>query len=323
MDNWERSIDDRISLLEDTLRVNSKNLAYNLFKLGMKIGVFSYASNGKKSFSVPYIPNNEFLEKYLNASKRIGLLRKKNGSYDIGYFRMNFNRRDFENIIPEYIAMYDDIAAMAHYKAISKDHPNVLMSFGKDADVWDIFFSNPFCFVYREIIKDILKLKNGDRVLDVGCGSVAPVYFAELVGPNGCYRGIEKSKGLAKIANKRLRRRGMDWAQVKNIDFEKASVFGRYDYIICAWVINYLDNIRKGLKSLVSSVSPGGKIVFFDIFPDLVDFDVTVYEFYDSLNKSFKGFITSHELLGTLSEFDPELEVSHASKTFLIIEKKA
>lgn len=322
MDNWGGDVSNRINLLEETLRVNSKNLEYNLFKLGVKIGLFSQFYEGKKSILIPSIPNSEFLDKYIQTSRKIGLLRKKNGTYYLGHFRINFNQKDFKKVIPEFITMYDDIAAMAHYKAINKNHPNVLMSFGKDADVWDLFFSNPFCNVYREVIKDLLRLRNGDKVLDVGCGSVSPVFFAKHVGPNGRYRGIEKSKGLAKIANKRLKRSGMDWAHVENTAFEEVSVFGKYDYIICAWVINYLYNLRRGIKNLLTSLSPGGKIIFFDIFPDLVDFDISVYEFYNSLNKSFNGFIPSSELIDMISEYNGNVEVYQASNTFLIVEKK-
>lgn len=301
--------------------MNNTNLTYSLLKLGIRLGIFSHISQYKKSATISSVPNSNFLTRYLNASQRLGLLKKRNGSYVMGSFTASLSQEDLRNMIPEFITMYDDIAAMAHYRAISSNHPNVLMSFGKDADVWDIFLYNPFCDAYREIIATLMSMKNGDRVLDVGCGSISPVYFANQIRPNGCYRGIEKSKGLAKIANDRLRTEGMDWAEVKNMDFEDASVYGKYDYVICTNVINYFDNIKKGVKNMLASLAPGGKAIFFDKFPDLMDFDTAAYEFYDSLTRSFKGLTTSRELSKTIMKFQNNVEISCVGSTFLIVEK--
>jgi len=271
---------------------------------------------------MPNIQNPKFLDRYLTVLVDSGIARLERSGYFLLPFNFTFSLDEVKNSIPEYLTMYDYIASMAHYKAISENHPNVLMSFGKDADVWDIFLSNPFCNAYRKVCSELISLSRGDRVLDVGCGSVSPLYFSEIVGPNGAYTGVENSGQLASLATKRIRRMGYDWARVSLASIENLFISSQYDCVICTDVLNYLRSPAVALKNMLKALRKKGKLVIFDLFPDNINFHYRVYEFYNSLNPSFKGFVTAEKVINILKKLDPDLKINEIGGTFLVATKE-
>lgn len=301
------------------MQLNGKNLLLNLVKLGIKLGIIqSIQTDGA---AMPKVQNTQFLERYLQVLVDVGIAARKGERYVLFPFSFTFTSGEIENSIPEYLTMYDYIASMAHYKAISEHHPNVLMSFGKDADVWDIFLANPFCSSYRSVCTELLNLSTGDKVLDVGCGSISPLYFSKVVAPNGIYRGIENSEKLASLAIKRLKRERYDWASVNIASIEDLFISTQYDSVICTDVLNYLKSPAIALKNMLKALKKRGRLVIFDLFPDLLDFNHRAYEFYNSLNPSFRGFITAERIINILHKLDRTLKIKILGRSFMVIEK--
>lgn len=309
-----------INRLENSVQINSKNLLFNVVKLGIRLGIIqSMFKNSKMHFSL--VQNRNFLKDYINVLIDSKIATMEGDNIVLLPFDFYFTSHEIENSIPEYLTMYDYIASMAHYRAISEKHPNILMSFGKDADVWDIFLDNPFCRTYRKVSTDFLELKNGDKVLDVGCGSISPVYFSEKISPNGFYRGIENSRRLATLATKRLKRKGHDWADINNSSIEDLFITTKYDTVICTDMLNYINSPTMALKNMLKALKKGGEMVIFDTFPDLVSFNLKVYEFYNHLNPSFRGLMEANTIIDILKKLDNTLRIEVLGKSFIVVHK--
>ncbi|GEM_PF-839318 len=308
-----------VAKIESTVELNSRNLMLNLIKLGTKLGLIQ---NGRIAPERAPVQNRRFLERYLKVLLDIGVMVRKGEEYELQQLVLSFSTADFENTIPEYITMYDYIASMAHYKAINENHPNVLMCFGKDADVWDFFLSNPFCRAYREVCRELAGIDRNSRVLDAGCGSVSPVFFAEMVAPNGIYRGVEKYSSLASLATKRLKRGGYDWAGVSVAAIEDVFVSSKYDCVLCTDVLSYLSHPAIALRNMLKALRKGGRLVIFSLFPDRMDFVYRAYEFYNSMNPAFSRFMKTAEVASMIERLDRKADVEAVGGCFLVVEKR-
>ncbi len=308
-----------VSRIEGTIELNSRNLMLNLIKLGTKLGVIQ---EGRVVPDRAPVQNRRFLERYLKVLLDIGVVLRRGEEYELQQLVLSFSTADFENTIPEYITMYDYIASMAHYKAINEKHPNVLMSFGKDADVWDFFLSNPFCRAYREVCRELGGIERSSRVLDAGCGSVSPVFFAEVVAPNGIYRGVEKYASLASLATKRLKRGGYDWAGVSVAAIEDVFVSSKYDCVVCTDLMSYLSHPAIALRNMLKALRKGGRLVMFELFPDRMDFVYRAYEFYNSMNPAFSGFVRSQEVVSMIERLERRVRIHQVGGCFMVVEKR-
>ena len=77
---------------------------------------------------------------------------------------------------------------------------------------FDIFFIKPL----RQKAVQLLQLKPGDRVLDVGCGPGGTFpYLVDAVGPSGDVVGVEISPEVAINARRRIAKNG--WSNVQVI----------------------------------------------------------------------------------------------------------
>jgi len=310
-----------VAKIETTIQVNGRSLLFNLIKLGIRLGIVQEMMEDFRC-DERKIPNKKFLERYMTTLLKTGMAEIVGEEKYIRPFELSFSCKDIENSIPDYISIYDYISSMAPYWAISEGHPNVLMSFGKDADVWDGFLSSQFCETYREVASHILNLKDGDKVLDVGCGSISPLYFSPLVSPNGRYVGIENSKNLTTLALNRIKRERYDWADVKNASVEDLVISSKYDAVICTDVLSYLSSPARALRTMYTALRPGGHLLIFDYFPDIFSFHHHAYEFYNSLNPSFRGFIRYKKVKETLENCKSNIEFTRIGKCFVKIQKR-
>src|SRR5581483_7685834 len=107
-----------------------------------------------------------------------------------------------------------------------------------------------------------LGLRDGLRVLEVGCGSGnIACWVAERVGPGGSVLGIDNSPGQVEQARQLARERGL-----RNVEFQVADAYSpkppeeSFDLAYCRLVLMHLPHPRDALAIMRSLVKPGGTV---------------------------------------------------------------
>ncbi|HEY6299149.1 MAG TPA: methyltransferase domain-containing protein [Candidatus Binatus sp.] len=108
---------------------------------------------------------------------------------------------------------------------------------------------------------ELLRLKDGDRVLDVGCGTgLSFTALENLVGADGSIVGIEQSPEM--IERARARADDNNW---RNIEFVSASVEeAAIPYAADAALFHFTHDIMrtpKAVGNVVSHLKPGARVV--------------------------------------------------------------
>ncbi|OIP79441.1 MAG: hypothetical protein AUK20_02125, partial [Parcubacteria group bacterium CG2_30_45_37] len=120
--------------------------------------------------------------------------------------------------------------------------------------------------LWPELIKLSEMVKNGDRVLDVGCGNGRLVKAFE--NKKISYLGVDNSEKLIKLAtNQRLLRRSAPrndkWVVADILELDKLPERD-FDYVFCIAVLHHLpgkDLRLKALEQIKNKIKPGGKII--------------------------------------------------------------
>jgi len=120
------------------------------------------------------------------------------------------------------------------------------------------------------MIMEMARVKAGDRVLDVGCGTGELTLTAQIhAGEAGCAYGIDPSAEGIELARKKAKRSGLkavfEVGLVEKIAFPEAN----FDLVINRLVIHHLpdDLKRQGLKEILRVLKPGGKLFIADFRP--------------------------------------------------------
>ena len=113
----------------------------------------------------------------------------------------------------------------------------------------------------RQRAIELLRLKNGDRVLDVGCGTgLSFTALEDLVGADGSIVGIEQSPEMLERA--RARAADNSW---RNVEFVSASVEdAAIPFAADAALFHFTHDIMrtpKAVANVVSHLKPGARIV--------------------------------------------------------------
>ena len=207
-----------------------------------------------------------------------------------------------ELIEGNWLSLYDCLDKSAYFALIHENHPNITLGFTKDADLWDIWLREGVFKFVRDIIANILSLSNGDKVIDLGCGSASPTFYGEIIGPNGFYTGIDFSKPLLSLAKVRIRKRNLDWVKLNQWYVDSKITFSEsYDYAICSSILQYT-NFKMTLNNAIRALNGEGVIIIFsEVFTDLEPEKARLFELYYSLIPSFKGFPSISDILNYIS----------------------
>lgn len=120
------------------------------------------------------------------------------------------------------------------------------------------------------MIIEMAKIKRGNRVLDVGCGSGNLTLTAKTyVGVSGSVYGIDASPEMIEVARKKAQRSGatvvFEVGLIENITYPDAT----FDVVVSRLVMHHLpdDLKRRGVAEIFRVLKPGGLLFFTDFRP--------------------------------------------------------
>jgi ubiquinone/menaquinone biosynthesis C-methylase UbiE len=120
------------------------------------------------------------------------------------------------------------------------------------------------------MIIELAKIKPGDRVLDVGCGTGNLTLTAErYAGVSGSVYGIDASPEMIEVARKKAKRSGskvvFEVGLIEKIPYSDAN----FDVVIIRLMVHHLpdDLKRQGFAEVFRVLKPGGLVFLADFVP--------------------------------------------------------
>jgi SAM-dependent methyltransferase len=115
--------------------------------------------------------------------------------------------------------------------------------------------------LYRRIAEDYLRLRPGDRLLDIGCG---PASILDVLPRDVAYAGFDPSPEYIEAARRRYGTRGQFWAT--RVSDAAVAELAPFDVVLAFSVLHHLDDGEAAdLVDLAWRVlKPGGRLVTYD-----------------------------------------------------------
>ncbi len=118
---------------------------------------------------------------------------------------------------------------------------------------------------YRRHAVDLLKLKQGDRVVDLGCGTgLSFPHILERIGPEGHLTGVDITVGMLACARERCDRAG--WNNVELVQSEIGSYKfpEKIDAVISTGAMGYVSEYDRVIQSTMQALASDGQLVILD-----------------------------------------------------------
>jgi len=118
---------------------------------------------------------------------------------------------------------------------------------------------------YRKKAVEYLNLKQGDCVVDLGCGTgLAFPLILEKIGPSGKLIGVDISSAMLSVAEDRVR--SAQWKNVELIhsDIEQYNIPTRINGVISTGVFGYLNEREEVLENIYESLVDHARVVIVD-----------------------------------------------------------
>jgi ubiquinone/menaquinone biosynthesis C-methylase UbiE len=105
-------------------------------------------------------------------------------------------------------------------------------------------------------------VKEGDKVLDVGCGTGVVVReAARLVGPSGRVVGSDLNEGMLETAKRFAERenlREIEWQQCDAVTMPFDD--GSFDVVLCQQGLQFMPDRQAAVKEMARVLAPGGRL---------------------------------------------------------------
>jgi len=128
----------------------------------------------------------------------------------------------------------------------------------------EALYQTPDVVAQRERVLDVLGLRAGERVVDLGCGpGLLAVQMAERVGSGGEVQCIDASESMVAMAKRRFT--DIMWIEPRVGDVAALPYSDHsFDAGVCTQVYEYVPDIDRALAELYRVLKPRGRAVIVD-----------------------------------------------------------
>jgi ubiquinone/menaquinone biosynthesis C-methylase UbiE len=160
-----------------------------------------------------------------------------------------------------------------------------------------------------------LGIKEGMRVLDLGCGAGdVSMLAAEMVGPKGSVVGVDQSAEAVAKAKARVRDRGYQQISFYVSSVEEFSSDEPFDVVIGRYVLIHQPSPSDFLRAAQRHVRPGGFIAFHEISCHHELYSLPRAPLFQRMSKLLRigcNAFPSHDAAGRLLEHFREANLPH------------
>lgn len=107
---------------------------------------------------------------------------------------------------------------------------------------------------------DVIRSRNGDRILDIGCGTAEIINYL----PNVDYHGYDISEKYIESARLRFKSKGQFYCKTFSLDDAKNN--SNFDIVLSLGVLHHMDDdVATGfIETAYAALKPGGRLVTID-----------------------------------------------------------
>jgi ubiquinone/menaquinone biosynthesis C-methylase UbiE len=135
----------------------------------------------------------------------------------------------------------------------------------------------PAASIYRQLMVDLLEVRPGATLLDVGCGAGNDVQdLAKRVGPSGRVVGIDSSATMIQEARARIAQAHLPGEYLQGDAYQLPFEENTFDGCQSSRVFKHLAEPSRALAEMVRVARPGARIVVAE-----ADFDLTIIDISD------------------------------------------
>lgn len=136
-------------------------------------------------------------------------------------------------------------------------------------DFWDRWVAEPLAGMsgLRERTVAALHLAEGNRVLDIGCGTGLNLpLLVDAVGAAGDVVALDYSQGMLDRARQKADR--ANWRNVTLVRGDAAKLEGvgeGFDAVMSTWALGIVEELPSALRQAVEVLKPGGRLAILDL----------------------------------------------------------
>ena len=168
------------------------------------------------------------------------------------------------------------------------------------------FFSH-----FGELLVNFSDIKEGSKVLDVGCGRGASLIpAAKLVGSAGKVVGIDIAEGMISELEKDVKKLGLNNVELIAGDVEKFELIDEFDLILCGFSVAAFPDAKAVFDKFRQILKSGGKVAVSNWHKD-------AHKGWEWMSKAIGDHITEKNTLFKTGGVEYEFDTHETMHSFL------